>query len=96
VHVSNAQLQKVLELHVHKVYSAGSRPPSCARGAADELVLSSRGEMIRAVKEKASQMPALRAEAVRELKQRIGRGDYTPDAGEIAEKMFANILQNGR
>jgi len=88
VYVNNAQIQKVLELHLHKVYSTQSRPSiSSARGL-DELVLSSRATEMQEIKQAVSSLPDMRANIVQDIRSKVSSGTYEINGRDIAESMF--------
>jgi len=88
VRVSNAQIQKVLELHLHKCRNTGRLPSCTAKAHCDQLVLSPRAATIQQVKEKAFTLPELRKDVVQDVKHRLESGDYKPDPDVLAARLL--------
>jgi len=93
VHINNAQIQKVLELHLHKVYSTQTKTGISASRKADELVLSSKATELQQVKQTVTEMPDTRASLVQSLKQKVQSGTYCIDEQSIADSMLDTITE---
>ncbi len=95
MHISNAQLQKVLELHLHKVYATQPKSEAGMGSRADKLTLSRQAAEMQQIKQTLAQLPDTRENVVRDLKQKLRAGDYKISEEELAHKMFL-IAQQGR
>ena len=92
MHISNAQIQKVLELHLHKVYST-RRGQTTGAAASDELVLSPKAADMQQVKQKIIGLPDTRADIVREMKHKIEAGEYKVGSAELADGIISALSQ---
>ncbi len=93
MHIANAQVNKVFELHLHKVYSAQFRPTD-ALSRPDKLTLSGRANEIQAIKSHISMLPDIRNEAIRPLQQQISKGNYQPSDFDTASAIIAGVARN--
>ena len=93
MHINNAQIQKVLELHLHRVYTTQNKSGAGSTRKPDELVLSARAAEIQEIKQAMAGLPAMREEIVQELKRRIQSGDYKINPEELADKMLAAAVR---
>lgn len=96
MYVDNAQIQKVLELHLHKVYSTQNSPAiSSARGL-DELILSSRATEMQEIKQAVTALPDMRTNLVQDIKSKVSSGTYKASDRDIAESMFNMATETRR
>ena len=87
MHISNGQIQKVLELHLHKVYATrGGSGPGFATGA-DELILSTRAAEMQQLKQAVARSPEIRSGLVQDLKQKVQSGNYQIDPQGLAAEI---------
>lgn len=94
MYVNNAQIQKVLELHLHKVYSLPSSQSVSSTRGLDELILSSKATEMQDIKQAVSALPETRSDLVRDLRSKIDSGLYDPANQDIAESMFKSAIEN--
>lgn len=90
--IANAQVSKVFELHLHKVYNPQVRfadPVS----RPDKLTLSGRANEIQAVKSMISTFSEIRSDKVRSVQQMISKGTYQPSDYDIASAMVSGMSQ---
>ncbi|MBI5587079.1 MAG: flagellar biosynthesis anti-sigma factor FlgM [Deltaproteobacteria bacterium] len=70
----------------------GSAGKSASRG--DNVDISSKAQELRRANGLLDTVPDVRGEMVVRLKTDIERGDYSVDAGKVAEKMIERALRN--
>jgi negative regulator of flagellin synthesis FlgM len=88
MHISNSQITKVLEVHLHRVYATQSKPKSASAGGPDQLVLSPKARDLQKVKDYLAATPVVREDVVNDLRSRVESGDYSTDSSEIADAIF--------
>lgn len=54
----------------------------------DGVELSKEAQQVKALRDKVSQVPEVRAERIEDLRKQIQAGTYRPDAKEVAAKML--------
>jgi len=90
MHISNAQIQKALELSLHRVHVV--RPPGSpdCRDASqpDRLTLSRKATEVQQIKQALATMPSTREGVVRNLSRKLQSGDYKVNEQELADKML--------
>jgi len=91
VHINNAHIQKVLEVHLHRVYETERKSRSESSRKPDELVLSARAKEMQDIKQAAASLPEVRANVVQSLKRRIQSGNYDLDADELAASILGAV-----
>ena len=92
MHISNAQIQKVFELHMHKVRALDIRfadPVS----SPDQLSLSRQATEMQHIKQYISGLPDVRHEKVRDLRGTIQEETYQVSNYDLASAMFASAGQ---
>ncbi|MEN6372150.1 MAG: flagellar biosynthesis anti-sigma factor FlgM [Armatimonadota bacterium] len=95
MYVNNAQINSVLELHLHKVYSVQNKPAiSASMRPADELVLSSRATEMQDIKQAMSALPDVRTDLVDNIKSKVEAGAYDSSNQDIADCMLRSIIGN--
>lgn len=92
VHISNAQIQKVLELHLHKVNKLQEKPASSSSRGPDQLILSGKAAEMQKIKQHITGLPQVRANLVQELQQKLDSEQYHADSTELAESMFSSAI----
>jgi hypothetical protein len=85
VHINNAYIHKVLEVHLHKVHSREGKGKIEPGRAPDELVLSPKAADLQQVKQVIAELPETRIGMVRGIRNRVASGFYEPDAQELAQ-----------
>ena len=90
--VSNAQLDKVLSLHLQRVYGAANASRAAATKGPDELILSQRASDAQDLKLRLSGLPKIRERVVEEFKLKVNAGDYKVSEMDVAEKMLTSAL----
>ena len=94
MHVSNAEIQKVLDLHLHRVYGLREAPKTSPAQGADELILSRKASDVQEIKRQVAGLPDTRAGVVKGFRSKVQAGDYKISESEVAEKMLAAALQS--
>ena len=94
MHVSNAQLQKVLDLHLQRVYALKEVLGATPSQGADELILSRKATDVQEVKRRVAGLPDLRTGVVNGFKSKVQAGEYKVSESEVAESMLAAALQS--
>ncbi|MDO8587054.1 MAG: flagellar biosynthesis anti-sigma factor FlgM [Armatimonadota bacterium] len=94
MHVSNAQIQKVLDLHLHRVYGLREVQDAGPARGTDELILSRKATDVREIKRQVAGLPDMRAGVVKGFRSKVQAGDYKVSESEVAEKMLAAALQS--
>jgi flagellar biosynthesis anti-sigma factor FlgM len=92
VHISNSQIQKVLELHLHKVNRLQEKPTSSSSRGPDQLILSGKAAEMQKIKQQITGLPQVRANIVQELRQKLDSGRYDADSTELVESMFSSAV----
>ena len=93
MHISNAQIQKIFELHLHKVRVSGVRPGGPVRKP-DQLTLSRQATEMQNIKQFVSALPDIRQDKVYELRRTIESGGYQVSDSDIASAMFASAMRD--
>lgn len=88
--ISNTQINKVFELHLHKVYAAQSKPTVSAGRGFDQLFISAKAADIQRTMKTVASLPSVRPEVVNGAKQMIQSGNYNTNGMDIAESMFSS------
>ncbi len=88
MHISNTQINKVLEVHLHRVYAATSKPRMAAAGEPDQLVLSPKARDMQKVRDYLSETPAVREDVVSSLQSAVQSGQYRTESSDIADAMI--------
>jgi len=93
MHISNAQIQKALELSLHRVHVV--RPTGSCDSASqpDRLTLSRKATEVQQIKQALAAMPSTREGLVRNLSRKLRAGDYKVNEQELADKMLDAIRQ---
>jgi flagellar biosynthesis anti-sigma factor FlgM len=88
MHISNAQIQKALELSLHRVHVV--RPAGSCESASqpDRLTLSRKATEVQQIKQALSTMPSTREGVVRNVSRKLRSGDYKVNEQELADKML--------
>jgi flagellar biosynthesis anti-sigma factor FlgM len=94
VHISNAQIHRVLELHVHRVGGVQSASGAGAAERPDQLTLSRKATDMQEIKQQLTRLPDMRTGLVKDFKNKVQVGTYDVSEAEIAENMLATALQN--
>jgi len=93
MHISNTQIQKIFELHLHKVHASNVRPGSPARKP-DQLTLSRQATEMQHIKRFVCTLPDIRQDKVRELQRTIDSGAYQTSDSDIASAILAGATQS--
>jgi len=88
--IANAQVSKVYELHLHKVYNPQVRFTDPVSGP-DKLTLSSRANEMQAVRDYVSALPDIRGDKVLAFQHMIGKGTYQPSDYDTASAIVAGM-----
>jgi flagellar biosynthesis anti-sigma factor FlgM len=88
--ISNAQLNRVFELHLHRAYP---RPLSSTSrcGIQDRLTISRQAVEMQNVKRHVLSLPDVRQDKVRQLRGMIENGSYEVSDHEVADAMFSDV-----
>lgn len=92
MHISNTEIQKIFETHVHKVRNSAIKPSEPARKS-DQLTLSRQATDMQNIKQYVSMLPDIRQDKVREIQRTIEKGAYQISDEDIASAMFKSIGQ---
>jgi len=92
MHISNTQIQKIFELHLHKIHVSSVRPGSPAREP-DQLTLSRQATEMQNIKRFVSALPDIRQDKVCELRRTIETGGYQVSDGDIASAILTSAKQ---
>jgi flagellar biosynthesis anti-sigma factor FlgM len=93
VYVSNAEMQKVLETHLHKVYKTREKSGTSSGHGPDELILSTKATEMQQIRQQVASLPDTRTGIVQSLKHRIEAGSYSVSEDDLAGKMLSAALQ---
>lgn len=85
--ISNAHIQKVMEVHLHKVYATDGKRQTSASGT-DQFVLSSRAADMQRAKDAISSLPPVRPEVVEAARASVLNGDYQISSSDIADSIL--------
>jgi len=88
--IANAQVQKVYELHLHKVYNPQVRFTDAVSGP-DKLTLSGRANEMQAIKSFLSTLSDIRGDKVGPLRKMVGKGAYQSSDHDTASAMIAGM-----
>ncbi|MCX6375015.1 MAG: flagellar biosynthesis anti-sigma factor FlgM [Armatimonadetes bacterium] len=91
--ISNPQVNKVFELHMHKIHLSQVKP-SDPIGRSDKLTLSGRANEIQWVKTFVSALQDVRNDTVRPLQRMVGKDLYQPKDCDIASAILADAAQS--
>lgn len=91
--ISNTQIQRVFELHLHKVYSPQTKPAISPVTRPDELVLSGKAAEIQRLQKTLAHLPDLRTGVVKDYQRRVNAGNYEVTGLELADKIATSALE---
>jgi flagellar biosynthesis anti-sigma factor FlgM len=94
MYISNAQIQKVMDVHLNKVYGPRGTTQAGGVSKSDELVLSSKAADMQSVKSALAQIPATRPEVVSSIKAAVDSGDYQIASDGLAASIMESIGQS--
>lgn len=89
--IANGQVQKVFELHLHKIYNPQVRFADPI-GRSDKLTLSGRANEIQAVRSCIATLPDIRSDKVRSLQQSVSNGTYQANDYDIATAILTGSM----
>lgn len=92
--ISGKQIQSIMKIYAEQNTSVKSSKTQNGKPLQkkDEVILSTQAQEFGQIYQAIKAMPEVREEKVRELSERIERGDYSVDAKEVAEKMLGRIV----
>lgn len=95
--ISNQQIQMVLRQYgVHRTKGVeDKRPVEGAKAECkdvDRAEFSQDAALLQKARDAAKELPDIREDRVREIKDAIARGEYAVSAGDVAEKMAGRSL----
>jgi anti-sigma28 factor (negative regulator of flagellin synthesis) len=93
VQISNTQINKVFELHMHKV-NLSNVGPMLLTGRTDQLTISGRAAEMQSIKQFASKLPDTREDMVHAYRGMIADGTYQLSDYDLASAMF-DIAKEG-
>ena len=93
MHISNAQVLRVFQLHVHKVHASGVGPGASV-GQPDRLTLSRQATEMQNIKQFVSGLPDVRHDKVCDLRRMVDEGAYQVSDHDVASAMFAGALKD--
>jgi hypothetical protein len=94
MHISNARIQEVFELHMHRVRPVQTWASEAVQ-TADKLTLSGKANEIQAIKSYVAAMPDVRSDKVHHLQGMIRKDRYQPTDADIASAILANSASPG-
>jgi hypothetical protein len=94
MHISNAQIHKVLELHLHRVSGVHSPTGVNTAQQSDRLTLSRKATDMQDIKQLLARVPEMRVGVVNDFKNRVETGAYEVSELEVAENMMTSALLN--
>jgi len=95
MHISNTQIQKALELSLHRVHVVHPAGSCDSASQPDRLTLSRKATEVQQIKQALDAMPNTREGVVRDLSRKLQAGDYKVDEQELAGKML-DAARQGR
>lgn len=95
MHISNAQIQKALELSLHPVHVVHPTGGCDSASQPDRLTLSRKATDVQQIKQALAAMPSTRQGVVRNLSRKLQAGSYKVNEQELAEKML-DAARQGR
>jgi flagellar biosynthesis anti-sigma factor FlgM len=96
VYINNAEIHKVLEVHLHKVYDTKCKASTSATKGPDQLILSPKAAELQLAKQAISGVSDTRDDLVQSLKAKLQSGTYNVEERNIASNMFDLAIQNLR
>ncbi len=88
MHISSTQINRVMELHMHKVYGMQSLPGVDAARGADRLTISRQATEMQKIKQAMASLPDIRNDIVDGIRQKVSAGDYEVNESQLAQSMF--------
>lgn len=92
MHISTNQIQKIFEVHTHRVSSVRMTPDVDLVHRADSLILSRQAMDMQAVKQTIAKLPDIREDVVRSIRNEIASGSYEIDEVGLAQKMLTSSV----
>ncbi len=89
------QIMKVYNQNTKVSQNAKPEKTQGLMGKKDQLTLSNEGQTFQKVLSAMEQLPDIREDKVKDVKQRVDSGTYQIDNEKVAEKMMAAKLFNG-
>jgi negative regulator of flagellin synthesis FlgM len=92
--ISGKQIQSIMKVYAEQSTSVKSSRTQSGSPVQkkDEVILSTKAQEFGQIYQAIKAMPEVREDKVKELSERIERGDYSVDAKEVAEKMLGRIM----
>lgn len=94
MYINNAYIQKVLDVHLHKVHSTQSKSGVGSAKSPDELILSEKATDMQQIKQVLAGLPEVRTSLVQDLKHKVQSGAYQINEDETADSVVSTICQN--
>jgi flagellar biosynthesis anti-sigma factor FlgM len=88
MHISNTQINKVMELHLHKVHAMLPSAGLSAASGVDRLTFSRQATEMHKIKQAMASLPDIRNEIVEGIRQKVSAGDYEVNESQLAQRMF--------
>ena len=88
--ISNTQISKVMEMHLHRVHAMQPSAGASAASGVDRLTFSRQATEMHKIKQAIASLPDIRNEIVDGIRQKITAGDYEIDEGQLAQSMFTS------
>jgi flagellar biosynthesis anti-sigma factor FlgM len=92
MHISNTQVSKVMELHLHKVYAALPAVGTAAASRADRITLSRQATEMQQIRQAISAISDTRSDVVSGIRQKVAAGDYEINEQQLAQSIFSRAL----
>jgi flagellar biosynthesis anti-sigma factor FlgM len=96
VYINNAEIHKVLEVHLHKVYGTKSKAGISSTKGPDQLILSPKATEMQQAKQVISSMPEVRDDLVQNLRAKLQAGTYNTEEQNTAGNMLDSAIRNLR
>jgi len=90
VYITNTKIEKVFQVHLHRVYQP-ARTFGNTTGHMDRLTLSKQAGEIQSIKQFVAGLPGVRESKVSHLKSTIQSGEYEIAGPKLAETIFETV-----
>lgn len=90
--ISGSQLNKIYELHLHRVNTV-SRTMESGIVTSDRLTISSRAAEVQKIQQQVTAMSDVRQSKIQEIKTAVQEGRYEYTDREIASAIFRSAVQ---
>ncbi len=96
MHINNAEIHRVLSVHLNKVYGPANSTAIDGARRPDELILSPKAAEMQKVKQTIADLPDVRTSLINSIRSKIDAESYTFDSRDLADCIASAATASGR